>query len=154
MAALIRNLPWVISGLILAALLAIGVQIAVTMPPHTFTILTGPEEGGYYQAALAYQKIAKEKGFDLQIRTTNGASETLELLGVDEDEAAEIVEDVRRRDAARFEAQMAGGLQAGRGFMKGNMPQPTPTPLAEPRRPGQASNPEAAAVLAGNRPAE
>ena len=80
MAALIRNLPWVIAALILAALLAIAVQIAVTMPPRSFTILTGPEEGGYYQAALAYQRIAKEKGFDLQIRTTNGASETLALL--------------------------------------------------------------------------
>lgn len=80
MAALIRNLPWVISGLILAGLLAIAVQIAVTMPPRSFTILTGPEDGGYYQAALAYQRIAKEKGFDLQIRTTNGASETLALL--------------------------------------------------------------------------
>ena len=80
MAALIRNLPWVISGLILAALLAIVVQIAVTMPPRSFTILTGPDEGGYYQAALAYQRIANEKGFDLQIRTTNGASETLALL--------------------------------------------------------------------------
>lgn len=80
MAALIRNLPWVISGLILAAMVAIAVQIAVTMPPRAFTILTGPEDGGYYQAALAYQRIAKEKGFDLQIRTTNGASETLALL--------------------------------------------------------------------------
>ena len=80
MGVLIRNLPWVIAGLALAILLAIVVQIAVTMPPHTFTILTGPEEGGYYQAALAYQRIAKEKGFDLQIRTTNGASETLALL--------------------------------------------------------------------------
>jgi uncharacterized protein len=80
MAALIRNLPWVIAGFVLVLLLAIAVQIAVTMPPHAFTILTGPEDGGYYQAALAYQRIAKEKGFDLQIRTTNGASETLALL--------------------------------------------------------------------------
>lgn len=80
MGALIRNLPWVIAALVLVALLAIAVQIAVTMPPRTFTILTGSEEGGYYQAALAYQRIAKEKGFDLQIRTTNGASETMALL--------------------------------------------------------------------------
>ena len=80
MAALIRNLPWVIAALVIAALLAIAVQIAVTMPPRSFTILTGPEDGGYYQAALAYQRIAKEKGFDLKIRTTNGASETLALL--------------------------------------------------------------------------
>ncbi len=80
MGPLIRNLPWVIAALVLAALLAIAVQIAVTMPPRTFTILTGTQEGGYYQAALAYQRIAKEKGFDLQIRTTNGASETLVLL--------------------------------------------------------------------------
>ena len=80
MAALIRNLPWVITALILTAFLVIAAQIAITMPPRSFTILTGPEDGGYYQAALAYQRIAKEKGFDLQIRTTNGASETLALL--------------------------------------------------------------------------
>ena len=54
---------------------------------------------------------------------------------------------VRRRDEARFEAQLTGGLQAGRGFMKGNMPAPVPTPLTPPRQTGRAMNEETAAVL-------
>src|SRR5690606_20722858 len=65
---------------------------------------------------------------------------TLETLGFDQDETAEIIEDVRRRDAARLDAQLAGGLQAGRGFFKGNMP--VPAPLTPPRRPGRAANEE------------
>ena len=80
MSVLIRNLPWFVAGLALALLLAIVVQVATSLPPRHFTILTGPEEGGYYKTALEYQRIAREKGFDLQIRTTRGASETLELL--------------------------------------------------------------------------
>ena len=70
---------------------------------------------------------------------------TLETLGVDQDEAAEVIEDVRQRDAARLDAQLAGGLQAGRGFFKGNMP--VPAPLTPPRRPGRAANEETASAL-------
>ncbi|MGD9915756.1 MAG: potassium transporter, partial [Rhizobiaceae bacterium] len=54
---------------------------------------------------------------------------------------------VRERDEARFEAQMTGGLQAGRGFMKGNLPQPVPTPLATPKQKGRAMSEETAAAL-------
>jgi len=110
-----------------------------------------------YDRGVALKLV--EIGVEYQIRETLESAlefgkETLEVLGVEVDEAEEIIADVRKRDSARFEAQMTGGLQAGRGFMKGNLPQPTPTPLAEPRRPGEARNPEAAAALAANRPAE
>jgi TRAP transporter TAXI family solute receptor len=80
MSTLIRHLPWVMLALALLLLVAIAGQVATSMPPRTFTILTGPEGGGYYLAAQAYQRIAQEKGFDLQIRTTAGASETLDML--------------------------------------------------------------------------
>jgi uncharacterized protein len=80
MSLLIRHLPWVITGLVVAVLAAIITQAATSLPPRAFTVLTGPEGGGYYQAALEYQRIAREKGFDLKIRTTEGAIETLELL--------------------------------------------------------------------------
>jgi hypothetical protein len=80
MSTLIRHLPWVILGVVVILLVAIVTQVVTSMPPRTFTILTGPEGGGYYMVAQEYQRIAKEKGFDLKIRTTNGASETLELL--------------------------------------------------------------------------
>ena len=91
-------------------------------------------------------------GADYQLRETLESAlvfgqATLETLGVEREEAAEIIEDVRQRDIARFEAQLTGGLQAGRGFMKGNMPEPVPTPLLPPRRAGRAMNEEAAAAL-------
>jgi glutathione-regulated potassium-efflux system protein KefB len=91
-------------------------------------------------------------GVDYQIRETfesallfGGA--TLEKLGVDQAEVAEVIEDVRRRDAERLELQVSGGLQAGRRLMKGNIPEPVPTPLTPPKRPGQAMNEGAADAL-------
>jgi glutathione-regulated potassium-efflux system protein KefB len=93
-----------------------------------------------------------EVGVEYQLRETFESAllfgqTTLENLGVETEEAAEIIEDVRRRDQARFEAQLAGGLQAGRGFMKGNMPAPVPAPLATPKRGGRAMSEETATVL-------
>ena len=93
-----------------------------------------------------------EVGVEYQLRETFESAllfgqTTLEQLGVASEEAAEIIEDVRRRDQARFEAQLAGGLQAGRGFMKGNMPAPVPAPLATPKRGGRALSEETATVL-------
>ncbi|MDQ6437840.1 monovalent cation:proton antiporter-2 (CPA2) family protein [Mesorhizobium sp. LHD-90] len=72
--------------------------------------------------------------------------EALRTLGTEADDVAEVLEDVRRRDAERLELQISGGLQAGRGLMKGNAP--VPAPLAPPRRPGQAMTPETADILA------
>jgi glutathione-regulated potassium-efflux system protein KefB len=95
-------------------------------------------------------------GVDYQIRETFesallfGAA-TLEKLGVDRQEVDDVVEDVRRRDAERLQLQVAGGLQAGRRLMKGNIPEPTPTPLATPKRTGQAMNVEAADALGGRK---
>ncbi|MGB3387025.1 MAG: monovalent cation:proton antiporter-2 (CPA2) family protein [Pseudaminobacter sp.] len=91
-----------------------------------------------------------QAGVDYQIRETfesalSFGQATLEKLGIDQDEALEIIEDVRQRDAARLDAQLVGGLQAGRQFMKGNMP--VPAPLTPPRRPGRAANEEAATLL-------
>ena len=96
-------------------------------------------------------------GVDYQIRETFESAllfggTTLEKLGVDEVAVAEVIADVRRRDAERLELQISGGLQAGRRLMKGNIPEPTPTPLTPPRRPGQAMN-EGAADALGSRAA-
>lgn len=93
-----------------------------------------------------------EVGVEYQLRETFESAllfgrQTLEHLGVDADEAAETIQEVRERDQARFEAQLTGGIQAGRGYMKGNMPAPQPTPLAVPKRGGRAMNEETATVL-------
>ncbi|HSQ09118.1 MAG TPA: hypothetical protein VLN25_00665, partial [Burkholderiaceae bacterium] len=56
----------------------------------------------------------------------------LRELGVPTDEAAEIAAEVRKRDAARFELEIAGGdVRAGRPLLRGNKWKPTP--LIEPR---------------------
>ncbi len=91
-------------------------------------------------------------GVDYQIRETfESALEfgrtALIDLGVEPDEAAEVIEDVRRRDDQRFELQIAGGLAAGRALMRGNLQTPQPAPLVTPRREGKALNEEAAEVI-------
>ncbi|MCV0396924.1 MAG: monovalent cation:proton antiporter-2 (CPA2) family protein [Rhizobiaceae bacterium] len=89
-------------------------------------------------------------GVDFQIRETfESAMEfsqtALRALGATEDEVTELIEDVRRRDAERFELQLSGDIYSGTGLLKGNMP--TPRPLAEPRSKGRAMNEETAAAI-------
>ncbi len=91
-------------------------------------------------------------GVDYQIRETfesalQFGAATLETLGIDRAEVGDVIADVRRRDAERLELQMSGGRQAGRKLMKGNIPEPVPTPLAPPRRRGEAMNEGAADAL-------
>jgi len=101
-----------------------------------------------YDRGIALDLI--QAGVEYQMRETFESAlvfgqQVLETIGVDEEEAAEVIADVRRRDAARLEAQMTGGLQAGRGYFKGNMP--VPTPLTPPKRTGRALNEETQDVL-------
>ena len=90
-------------------------------------------------------------GVDYQIRETFesavnfGAAALLEL-GVSADEAERIAAEIRRRDAERFEIEMAGGLRAGAGLMHNNT-SPRPTPFTTPKREGQALNEETAEVI-------
>jgi glutathione-regulated potassium-efflux system protein KefB len=89
-------------------------------------------------------------GVDYQIRETFESAlifggETLRRLGEPDEDVEEVLADVRKRDAERLELQMAGGLQAGRALMRGNIP--VPAPLTTPRRTGQAMTEETATVL-------
>ncbi|MFC3691217.1 monovalent cation:proton antiporter-2 (CPA2) family protein [Chenggangzhangella methanolivorans] len=79
-------------------------------------------------------------GVDYQIRETFESAMTfgeaaLVALGVPEDEAAEITEDVRRRDVERLDLQVAGDIHSGLDLLKGNAP--VPTPLTKPRKEGK-----------------
>jgi len=72
--------------------------------------------------------LAKE-GVDYQVRETLESAlvfgeAALRAIGVPPDEAAEVVEDVRRRDTERFDLEVAGGLFAGRSLLYGNMTGP------------------------------
>jgi glutathione-regulated potassium-efflux system protein KefB len=60
---------------------------------------------------------------------------------------ADTIEEVRERDAARIELELAGGFEAGRALIRGNMATPTPTPFTVPRRGGRALNEEAEDII-------
>lgn len=89
-------------------------------------------------------------GVDYQIRETLESAfafgrQTLRQLDVPDEDADEIMAELRRRDDERLDMQVAGGIYAGNQLLKGN--QPVPTPLATPRREGSAGNEEAAEAL-------
>jgi glutathione-regulated potassium-efflux system protein KefB len=93
-----------------------------------------------------------EAGVDYQVRETFESAmafgtAVLVDLGVPEEEAVETMADVRRRDAARLDMQITGGIEAGKTLIRGNMATPEPAPLTTPRGGGRALNKEAAAVL-------
>jgi glutathione-regulated potassium-efflux system protein KefB len=80
------------------------------------------------------------KGVETQVRETFESAmkfgETaLRELGATDAEAADITEELRRRDAERFALEVAGGIGAGRDLMHGNVPKPTP--FTKPKRAGQ-----------------
>ncbi|PZU71706.1 MAG: potassium transporter [Brevundimonas sp.] len=86
-----------------------------------------------------------QAGVDYQIRETFESAlkfgeEALIELGLPEEEASETIGDVRRRDEARLDLQLTGGLSAGRQLMRGNMPTPQPAPYVVPRRKGRLLN--------------
>jgi glutathione-regulated potassium-efflux system protein KefB len=70
-------------------------------------------------------------------------------LGFNAEDVAETIEDVRRRDAERLTLQVAGGLTAGRGLMRGNAVAvtPTPEPYVKPKRESRALNEETAEMM-------
>jgi glutathione-regulated potassium-efflux system protein KefB len=100
-----------------------------------------------YDRQHAHNMIAK--GVDLQVRETFESAMrlgelALQQLGVPPEEAADIAADIRRRDAERFELEIAGGgLAAGAKLLIGNRMRQTP--LTPPKRPVDPSaQPDAA----------
>jgi glutathione-regulated potassium-efflux system protein KefB len=93
-----------------------------------------------------------QAGVEYQLRETFESAlvfghQVLIDLGFSQNEASATIEDVRRRDEERFTLQLAGGLTAGRGLMRGNAVTPQPAPYVKPRREGRALNEEAAEAL-------
>jgi glutathione-regulated potassium-efflux system protein KefB len=91
-------------------------------------------------------------GVDYQLRelfesSVKFSGEVLRALGFTDLEVSETLEDVRARDAERFELQLAGGITAGRALMRNNTVTPQPTPFTKPRQEGRALNPEAAEII-------
>jgi glutathione-regulated potassium-efflux system protein KefB len=93
-----------------------------------------------------------QAGVDYQIRELLESSfafsaAVLRELGFSDFEVAETIEDVRDRDTARFEAQLAGGIEAGRSLWRNNTTTPTPEPFTRPRREGRALNEETEEII-------
>jgi len=91
-------------------------------------------------------------GVDYQLRELFESSlvfsgAVLRDMGFSEEEIAEALEDVRERDAERFELQLAGGVDAGRALWRNNTTTPQPTPFTVPRRGGRALNEEAEDII-------
>jgi len=100
-----------------------------------------------------------QAGVDYQVRETFESAlkfgqAVLEELGLPQDEAAEVIADVRRRDEARLDLEVTGGLGAGRAMMRGNMPTPKPTPYIKPHREGRLVNEDEAPAEAVLEPVE
>jgi glutathione-regulated potassium-efflux system protein KefB len=79
-------------------------------------------------------------GVEYQIRETFESAMTFGTavllgMGVPEDEAREIAEDVRRRDEERLDLQVASDINAGVDLVHGNAP--IPAPLTKPKTPGK-----------------
>jgi glutathione-regulated potassium-efflux system protein KefB len=96
-----------------------------------------------------------QAGVDYQIRelfesSLSFSGAVLRELGFSDIEIAETIEEVRDRDAERFELQLAGGIAAGRGLWRNNTTTPKPEPFTKPRREGEALNEEAAEALEGD----
>jgi glutathione-regulated potassium-efflux system protein KefB len=65
-------------------------------------------------------------GVDYQVREVMHSAfvfgrATLKELGVPDEEADEIMDDVTKKDAERFEMQVVGGIYAGRQLIRGNL---------------------------------
>ena len=93
-----------------------------------------------------------DRNVDFQVRETYESAmlagrETLLALGLDEERARTIEEDVRRRDLARLALQQTDGPTAGTDMIHVRTP-PRPEPLATPRRPARALSSETRDVAA------
>ena len=90
-------------------------------------------------------------GVDYQIRETFESAmrfgeAALVALGVAEEDAAETLAGVRKRDEERFAIQLAEGLYAGRDLMLKPEREPTPTPLSPPKHAARPLSEETAVV--------
>jgi glutathione-regulated potassium-efflux system protein KefB len=100
-----------------------------------------------YDRQHSLQLIAA--GVEYQIRETfesaiQFGTAALQAVGVEEAEALEIAEEVRKRDAERFQLEVAGGpsLEAAKEKLRSNVPKPTP--FTKPKRAAQPLNEQAA----------
>lgn len=100
-----------------------------------------------YDRAHTLELIAKGVNFELRETFESALSfgrSALEGLGVDQERAQAVEDDVRRRDLQRLAVQQAGGLLAGVDIL---LRKPRPEPLVVPERRAKGINPEAETII-------
>jgi hypothetical protein len=90
-----------------------------------------------------------KKGVNFELRETLESAlsfgrAALEGLGLDSELAAQVQDDVRRRDLERLALQQAGGLLVGTDVW---LRKPRPEPLVVPGRRAKGINPEAETII-------
>ena len=77
-----RDLLFVLAPSLLVTLLGfvVAYQFVEPAPPTQITLAAGPEDGAYHRFALEYREALAADGIDVEIRTTRGSRENLELL--------------------------------------------------------------------------
>jgi TRAP-type uncharacterized transport system substrate-binding protein len=61
-------------------LLAAGVYVVETLPPHKIVMATGAQGGAYHELGIRYREILAQAGVEAQLLTTTGAIENLTRL--------------------------------------------------------------------------
>jgi TRAP-type uncharacterized transport system substrate-binding protein len=61
-------------------LLAAGVYVVETLPPHKIVMATGAQGGAYHELGIRYREILAQAGVEAQLLTTSGATENLTRL--------------------------------------------------------------------------
>jgi TRAP-type uncharacterized transport system substrate-binding protein len=74
----------VAGALVALAVLGAGVWMALTVgnpfPPHTVTMVTGPEGSAFHEFGARYREVLRRAGIDLRVIRTEGGVENLESL--------------------------------------------------------------------------
>jgi TRAP-type uncharacterized transport system substrate-binding protein len=83
-----NRLPWIVGGVGILLLLLIVAQVVMSLPPRSFTFLTGPEGTAFHLAATYYRDLAAEKGFTIEVVPTSGPTAALRMLEEGEGDAA------------------------------------------------------------------
>lgn len=96
-----------------------------------------------------------KRDVDFQVRETLESAfsfgrAALEGLGLPQEAAARVVEDVRKRDVARLVLQQAGALPDGTNWMRGAA-ELKPEPLTAPQRPSRALSAETRGLIESER---
>ncbi len=100
-----------------------------------------------YDRAHTLELIKKGVNFELRETFESALSfgrSALEGLGVGQERAQAVEDDVRRRDLERLALQQAGGLLAGIDIL---LKKPRPEPLVVPERRAKGINPEAETII-------